>query len=237
MNHQFTRCEFLQTTSGIAVEAVVELAAPQSLNTAVCGNAKKEPHAMVSLREKGKRQCRRIIYNNDGCDVMEEDAGTPEGFLSKRFEPILNTQVDSVFYCTGATTMFSHLAKVGETYGEFISDSSEPMAIYARDNIRALKKAGYDTLQLVIEFCHKNNLELFFSHRINDIHDTFLDWERSVNIPSTCWARVKKRLRQGALIRPNIGGLPLILSIPRCATIFTAFWKTFVSGMKLTVWR
>jgi len=75
--------------------------------------------------------------------------------------------------------MSSHLAKVGETYGEFVPDGSEPSAIHARDNIRALKKAGYDTLQLAIEFCHRNNLEIFFLHRINDIHDTFLDWELS----------------------------------------------------------
>jgi hypothetical protein len=42
-------------------------------------------------------------------------------------------------------------------------------------NIAALKAAGHDTLGLVIEFCRANKLEMFFSHRINDIHDALPD--------------------------------------------------------------
>jgi hypothetical protein len=183
MNHQnwteqdtyFTRREFLQTTA--AMGAGIE--ATSIARAATRGKAKKEPAALAALREKGKQRKRRLIYNNDGNDAMEAGAHTPEGFLSQRYQPILNTQADSVFYCTGATTMFTHLAKVGETYGEFVSNKSEKMAVLARDNIRALKAAGHDTLALAVEFCHKHHLEIFFSHRINDIHDTFLDWELS----------------------------------------------------------
>lgn len=179
MSDSLTRRDFLRNAGGIAMGASVWLAGTASLHAAPRGTAKREPADLASLREKGRRRRRRLIYNNDGCDVMEEGAGTPEGFLSKRFKPIVGTQVDSVFYCTGATTMFSHLAQVGETYGEFIPDGSERMALLARDNVRALKSAGHDVLALAVEFCRKNNLEVFFSHRINDIHDTFLDWELS----------------------------------------------------------
>ena len=118
---------------------------------------------------------RRIIYNNDGGDAFLPGANTPDGFLSKRLTHILGTQVDSVFYCTGATAMFTHLAQVGEIYGEFIHDGMENpwQWIDLRDNIAALREAGFDTLELVIDFCHKNDLEIFWTYRINDIHDSF----------------------------------------------------------------
>ena len=138
-----------------------------------------ESQAMAGMREKAKSQRRRIIYNNDGTDGGTRGAKTPEGFLALRSKPLLGTQVDSVFYCTGASTMFTHLAQVGETYGEFVSENSEASAHSARENIQALKDAGHDSLELTVEFCHQNGLEVFFSHRINDIHDTWLDWERS----------------------------------------------------------
>ena len=51
---------------------------------------------------------------------------TAEYFLAVRYNHLLHTNVDSVFYCTGVTTMFTHLAQVGETYDEFIiTDESQ----------------------------------------------------------------------------------------------------------------
>ncbi len=135
-----------------------------------------EPADHERLRQAARRRKRRIIYNNDGCDIFSDGAKTPEGFLAQRFKHALDTQVDSIFYCTGVTTLFSHLAQVGETYGEFCHDDSGANAVNARENIRALKEAGHDTLKLAVEFCHGNQLEIIFSHRINDIHDTFVDW-------------------------------------------------------------
>ena len=61
-------------------------------NWNVGDSTKREPPAMTTLREASKHRRRRLIYNNDGCDIMEESTDTPEGFLSKRFQPILNTQ-------------------------------------------------------------------------------------------------------------------------------------------------
>ncbi len=146
-------------------------AAPRAQGTA------GEPSHLAAERVKRRNRRRRIIYNNDGGDVGAPGAATPEAFLAKRLRPILGTQVDTIFYCTGATTMFSHLAQVGETYGEFCRDGTEG-APY-RDNIRALRTAGHDVLRLVTAFAHGHGLEVFFTHRINDIHDTFLDWELS----------------------------------------------------------
>jgi len=130
----------------------------------------EESAELAAQRKEMKSRRRRIIYNNDGNDVFSAAATTPDGFLSVRMKPALDTQVDSVFFCTGATTMFTHQAKVGETYGNY----GGPV-----HGIKALAKLGTDCLAETIKFCRENDIEVFFSHRINDIHDSFLDWELS----------------------------------------------------------
>ena len=138
-----------------------------------------ESSELAAQRKEMKWRRRHIIVNNDGGDIFPAGADTPESFLAMRLKPMLDTQVDSVFYCTGATTMFTHRAKVGETYGKYITDKSEPIARRIRDNLKALAEVGTDPLELAVKFCHENDLEVFFTHRINDIHDSFLDWELS----------------------------------------------------------
>ena len=48
-----------------------------------------------------------------------------------------------------------------------------------RVNMRALEALKTDAIQLTIDFCRKHEFEVFYSHRINDIHNTFLEVERS----------------------------------------------------------
>lgn len=136
---------------------------------------KKESAQLAEQRVEMKNRQRRIIYNNDGCDLFYPESSTPEGFLARRNKATLNTQVDSIFYCTGAATMFTHRAKVGEVYGKYT-----PEGMNLPQNIKNLdEKYDTDALELTIQFCHQNNLEVFFTHRINDIHDCFLDLELS----------------------------------------------------------
>jgi len=118
-------------------------------------------------REEMKNRQRRIIYNSDGGEMYGAGAGTVDGFYAQRMDWTVGTQVDSVFYCTGATVMFTHLAQVGETYGDRGEDD-----LWCR-NVQEHKKAGRDVLTLVIAHGHKNGKEVFFTHLINDIHDSF----------------------------------------------------------------
>ncbi len=128
-----------------------------------------EPHESAELaaeREKLKKRDRPLVYNNDSGDIYPAGANTVEGFYAQRMNATIGTNVNTVYYCTGATVMFNHLAKVGETYGQYCGD----MPI--KKNIEALKEAGHDVLDLVIAFCRKHDKEIFFTHRINDIHDS-----------------------------------------------------------------
>ncbi len=161
----------------ITFTAALLLAIAVALPDSAAGEDLPESESFVAQREQLKQRRRRIIYNNDGCDIFPAGADTPEGFLDQRMNAVLDSQVDSVFYCTGATTMFSHDAKVGEVYGKYTID--EEWAENAGANIKALKEKGTDALKLVIDFCRENEKEVFFTHRINDIHDSFIDWELS----------------------------------------------------------
>ena len=125
-----------------------------------------ESPELAAQRQEMKTRKRCLIYNNDSGDIYPTGANTPDGFLAVRMKPVLDTQVDSVFYCTGATTMFSHQAKVGEVYGKYVTSGD------LAKNIEGLKAAGTDALELAVKFCHENELEIFFTHRINDIHDS-----------------------------------------------------------------
>ena len=135
-----------------------------------------EDSELAAVRRRMKWRRRRIIYNNDGNEPNVKGANTPEAFHATRNKHLLGTNVDSVFYCSGATTMFTHLTQVAETFGEFVADDHWEYCVNGRDNIRALAESGHDVLALAVEFCRSNDIEVFFSHRINDIHDAIPAW-------------------------------------------------------------
>jgi hypothetical protein len=141
--------------------------------------AADEPATQAEIkqaRQQAAWRTRRIIWNNDGADEEPGPSGTAEGFVAARNRQVVHTQVDSVFYCTGTTFTFCHLNDVAETFLDVPDDSGSDMALGWRDNMRALKEAGTDTLNLTIEFCRRNELEVFYSMRMNDIHDSFTSW-------------------------------------------------------------
>jgi hypothetical protein len=168
---QPNRRSFLKSSASIALGAGLAAMEQSAFGAAVDA---AEPAALAALRKKAQQRRRRLIHNNDGGEIGEPGADTPKGFLAKRSLPLVGTQVDSIFYCTGATVMFSHFAKVGEMYGEFCPHDNSFGGLYGK-NLAALKAAGRDPLVMTIEFCRHNKLEVFFTHRINDIHDS-MDW-------------------------------------------------------------
>ena len=138
----------------------------------------RESVEMARMRQEAKGRRRRLIYNNDGNDMFTRKHETPESFLAQRIIPALGTQVDSIFYCTGATTLYDHDTNVGgrsdNLHEQMNFKAGE--SIYRHANMHMLRKAGVDSLSLVTKRVHEAGLEVFWSHRINDIHDSFTDW-------------------------------------------------------------
>ncbi len=119
---------------------------------------------MSNQRRTARWRKRRVIYNNDGDDVFEIPRRKKElidDFLDVRSTPLLGSHVDSVFYSSCAAGMaFTHNTKVGH----FINTEApkELIELY-----------GKDDLQIQIDFCRKNGLEIFWSLRMNDGHDAY----------------------------------------------------------------
>ena len=130
---------------------------------------------LARSRHQAKHRQRRLIHNNDGDDLSRPGADTREGFLTHRCHPLLNTQVDTLCYGTGVTTLFHHNTEVGETLDSWPLDGSERDP-YVR-NQKALRAAGLDSLNLVVDFAREHELEVFWSHRMNDVHDSAADHE------------------------------------------------------------
>ena len=135
---------------------------------------------MDQTRKAARQRKRRIIYNNDGDDVIQ--AKTPsqtaqglsgresgeliDDFLDSRARTLLGTQVDSSWYCSCmAGVRFSHQTKLGGFHGEGIP-------------LELVETYGRDSLQIQTDFCHENGLEAFWSLRMNDVHDSHPAGER-----------------------------------------------------------
>ena len=130
---------------------------------------------MKQARKQAAHRPRRIIYNDDGNDV--KPYATPEELISIRVRQVANTQVDSIYYCTGGGGLFwAHQPQVGEVVGEFVNESSAQDAKSMRDGLIALKKLGTDPLAVVVDYGHKNNKEVFWSYRMNNPEDSYAPW-------------------------------------------------------------
>jgi hypothetical protein len=119
---------------------------------------------------------RRIIFNNDGCDVIYFPAGTeptPENLLALRTSPLVGTQVDTIFYCpiSAGFSLFTHNTRVGEVLKWDIKRDGKSLQPDMFNIAGELIKTGTDSLQVMTDFGHRHNIEIFFSMRMNDTHD------------------------------------------------------------------
>jgi len=119
-------------------------------------------------RRKAAERRRRIIFNNDGDDVFLAEKPTPESFLAVRCKGIEKTHVDTYVYSTlsnfNSCVHDSRVAEINRLRDAFI---------YQRNQVQALIDQGRDSLSLVIGFCRANDMEVFWSARMNDMHDNW----------------------------------------------------------------
>ena len=126
-------------------------------------------------RQKSLARQRRIIFNDDTYELSRDDANTPEGFLKRRLKPLVGTHVDTISWSVlgGWADAPVYDSKVQPIYG----DAHGGLPQYwqkVTENVKTLIKAGRCPLQIVIDFAHDNEMELFASVRMNDCHDSFI---------------------------------------------------------------
>ena len=105
---------------------------------------------------------RRIIYNDDDGEVKHMATPDIEAMLDQRVRGLLGTQVDTVFY-NGQ----QDFAKA------FYDSDIEGVEIIGDAGLREALANGVDPSGKLIGFCRSNGLEIFWSFRMNDIHDSY----------------------------------------------------------------
>ena len=152
---------------------------------------KLTPEDYQNQRKKLVQRRRRIVFNNDGDDIArlgpdaprEELVGnklnknpiayplTKDGFLQVRTTALVGTHVDAVwYYSTWGMKLHHSKGPFGRLYG------CPDAAFGGRStrNYKALMKAtGKDCLEIMVEFCRQHGMEIFYSNRMNDVHDSF----------------------------------------------------------------
>ncbi len=177
------RRSFLSTVASTAV----------ALPFVYCSGATKAPpeqsqlDAMRRRRKEAAQRRRRVIFNNDGDDALcfrkegadissvgftkalQSDRVTPEAFLDIRIAPMVGTQIDSLFYSDSQSFgAFLHPSEVSEVFTKTLDFGD---GAPTRNITQDLIEQGTDPLELAVEFCQQNGIEIFSSIRMNDIHD------------------------------------------------------------------
>lgn len=108
---------------------------------------------------------RRMIFDNDGNEPHFLKALTAEDVLQQRTAALTGSQVDTLFYCT--TDAFGITKRPSKVWQLFDSKAGT----YQRNRTVELAAAGVDVLRVMVEFGHKNCMEVFANIRMNDVHD------------------------------------------------------------------
>jgi len=149
---------------------------------------------------------RRIIFDNDGNEPHFLQALTAEDVLRQRTAALAGTQVDTLFYCT--TDSFGITKRPSKVWQLFDSKAGT----YQRNKTVELAAAGVDVLRVMVEFGHKNGLEVFANIRMNDVHDgsrapdgvtRFKDNEFKTAHPECLVGKTDRRPRTGSWAAVN----------------------------------
>ncbi len=119
---------------------------------------------------------RGILANNDGCDCLyypKDRELTIENFLDMRTTALADedSQVGSIAYCSISSgfSFFTHNTEAGTILDRQPEDFG--LRPDARNVTRPLIEMGSDCLKSVVDFGHANDIEVFWSMRMNDTHD------------------------------------------------------------------
>jgi hypothetical protein len=142
----------------------------------------KEIASIEELRAERKRLAhrkRRIIFNNDGCDAVYYcDEATPQCLLEDRTTNLLGKQVDTIAYCTWCSGFgyFTHATKLGDVF-DTTSVAGDPKGRgFSNNKVGAFIEQGTDPLDIMVDFCKKNGVEVWWTMRMNDTHDRYGAW-------------------------------------------------------------
>lgn len=129
---------------------------------------KIDPEMAKLRREKLNSRARRVIFNNDGCEISSAMLRTPSvaNFLKLRHNGLLNSHVEVISYCP-VTTGFGNVSYQSKICSDLTNHPG------FKDSLLWFYKNNTDPMMESCRFAHANNMESFYSMRMNDCHDAF----------------------------------------------------------------
>jgi len=119
---------------------------------------------LAEARQAARFRRRRIIMNNDGNEQPAEPV-TPASLLADRTTPLEDSQVDTIFYCTGVNNLYSHRSEVTEQMGV-------DREVKNKEWVAQLSAQDTDSLAIMVRWGKDHGREVFWSMRMNDRHDS-----------------------------------------------------------------
>jgi len=125
--------------------------------------------ALRQMRHEAAHRKRRMVFNNDGDDVIyTRKAPTAEALLALRTTPLLGSQIDSIFYSN--SLCFGHALHQSRVMEPFLCRDD----IFKNNGLPDLLPRGLDPIRVMVDFGHQHGLEIFWDMRMNDTHDAML---------------------------------------------------------------
>ncbi len=129
-------------------------------------NARLSPAELDTARREAAFRPRGLIYNNDGDDVFAAvERVSPEALLAQRTTGIEGTQVGAIAYST--TRSFAGWTHETRACAPFLVTDGA----FAHNMTGELIAQGTDPLRVIVDYCHDQGLDAFWSMRVNDTHD------------------------------------------------------------------
>jgi len=125
--------------------------------------------SLVTAREPAKKY--RVIFNCDGHAVAKDAKGDLKQWIANLFEPLADSHVDALFWCDGAGGNTAN-------YDSQVLERTGKRAGKPRTYIDRWIEEGNDPPKVVVREARKRKLDVFYSFRINDIHDSFIPDEK-----------------------------------------------------------
>ena len=128
------------------------------------------------------RKKRSFLYNCDGEDhlSMVWENPTPEKLIRQIYGPIAQTQVDTICCSMGIGNVALWDSRALGRMGEF-TGYQFTNAIFAKayENATLFLENGWDLLDTVIQGGRQTGVDVFYSYRVNDVHDL---WDNCVDV-------------------------------------------------------
>ncbi|NLY97427.1 MAG: family 10 glycosylhydrolase, partial [Clostridiaceae bacterium] len=109
---------------------------------------------------------RRVIFDNDGGDIIYCKEATAEALLEQRTTKLVNSGTDTLIYVTRSSGFgqFTFNTK----HGQLFTVTADR---YKNNITQKLVEQGTDCLKIISDFCHRHGIEVFWGMRMNDTHD------------------------------------------------------------------